>query len=47
MGIKERERRVEVFFYGQFMDEELQREPEGSEIAASVNDQRSFSPAGI
>ena len=25
MGIKERERRVEVFFYGLFMDEELLR----------------------
>jgi hypothetical protein len=38
MGIKERERRVEVFFYGLFMDEELPRgkglEPEGGEIAA-------------
>ena len=38
MGIKERERRVEVFFYGLFMDEELRRgkglEPEGGEIAA-------------
>jgi hypothetical protein len=38
MGIKERERRVEVFFYGLFMDEELLRgkglEPEGGEIAA-------------
>ena len=38
MGIKERERRVEVFFYGLFMDEELLRgkglEPEGDEIAA-------------
>jgi len=37
MGIKERERRVEVFFYGLFMDEELLRgkglEPEGGEIA--------------
>jgi len=35
MGIKERERRVEVFFYGLFMDEELLRgkglEPEGGE----------------
>jgi hypothetical protein len=58
MGIKERERRVEVFFYGLFMDEELLRgkglEPEGGEIAAidgfasaSANEQRSFSPAGI
>ena len=38
MGIKERERRVEVSFYGLFMDEELLRgkglEPEGGEIAA-------------
>ena len=38
MGIKERERRVEVFFYGLFMDEELVHgrglEPEGGEIAA-------------
>jgi hypothetical protein len=38
MGIKERERRVEVFFYGLLMDEELLRgkglEPEGGEIAA-------------
>jgi hypothetical protein len=38
MGIKERERRVEVFFYCLFMDEELLRgkglEPEGGEIAA-------------
>lgn len=38
MGIKERERRVEVFFYGLFMDQELLRgkglEPEGGEIAA-------------
>jgi hypothetical protein len=38
MGIKERERRVEVFFYGLFMDEELLRgkglEQEGGEIAA-------------
>jgi len=38
MGINERERRVEVFFYGLFMDEELLRgkglEPEGGEIAA-------------
>ena len=38
MGIKERERRVEVFFYGLFMDEKLPRgkglEPEGGEIAA-------------
>jgi hypothetical protein len=38
MGIKERERRVEVFFYGLFMDEELLRgkglELEGGEIAA-------------
>jgi hypothetical protein len=38
MGIKERERRVEVFFYGLFMDEELLHgkglEPEGREIAA-------------
>ena len=38
IGIKERERRVEVFFYGLFMDEELLRgkdlEPEGGEIAA-------------
>jgi Gamma-glutamyl cyclotransferase, AIG2-like len=38
MGIKERKRRVEVFFYGLFMDEELLRgkglEPEGGEIAA-------------
>jgi len=38
MGIKERERRVEVFFYGLFMDEEILRgkglEPEGGEIAA-------------
>jgi len=38
MGIKERERRVEVFFYGLFMDEELLRgkglEPQGDEIAA-------------
>jgi Gamma-glutamyl cyclotransferase, AIG2-like len=38
VGIKERERRVEVFFYGLFMDEELLRgkglEPEGGEIAA-------------
>ena len=38
MGIKERERRVEVFFYSLFMDEELLRgkglEPEGGEIAA-------------
>jgi len=38
MGIKERERRVEVFFYGLFMDEELLRgkglEPEGGEISA-------------
>jgi hypothetical protein len=25
MGIKERERRVEAFFYGLFMDEELLR----------------------
>jgi hypothetical protein len=25
LGIKERERRVEVFFYGLFMDEELLR----------------------
>jgi hypothetical protein len=37
MGIKERERRVEVFFYGLFMDEELLRgkglEPEGGECA--------------
>jgi hypothetical protein len=37
MGIKERERRVEVFFYGLFMDEELLHgkglEPEGGEIA--------------
>ncbi len=58
MGIKERERRVEVFFYGLFMDEEILRgkglEPEGGEIAgidaspsASANEQRSFSPAGI
>ncbi len=34
MGIKERERRVEVFFYGLFMDEELLRgkglEPEAA-----------------
>ncbi len=53
MGIKERERRVEIFFYGLFMDEELLRgkglEPEGGEIAAingfalqSANEQRSF-----
>lgn len=48
MGIKERERRVEVFFYGLFMDEELLRgkglEPEGGEIDAfaSANEQRSF-----
>jgi hypothetical protein len=54
MGIKERERRVEVFIYGLFMDEELLRgkgfEPEGGEIAlpstaspsASANEQRSF-----
>ena len=38
MGIKEREWRVEVFFYGLFMDEELLRgkgpEPEGGEVAA-------------
>ena len=38
MGTKERERRVEVFFYGLFMDEELLRgkglEPESGEIAA-------------
>jgi hypothetical protein len=38
MGIKERERRVEVFFYGLFMDKELLRgkglEPEGGEIAS-------------
>ena len=38
MGIKARERRVEVFFYGLFMDQELLRgkglEPEGGEIAA-------------
>jgi len=38
MGIKERERRVEVFFYGLLTDEELLRgkgpEPEGGEIAA-------------
>jgi hypothetical protein len=38
MGIKERERRVEVFFYGLFMDVELLHgrglEPEGGEIAA-------------
>jgi hypothetical protein len=38
MGRKERERRVEVFFYGLFMDEELLRgkglETEGGEIAA-------------
>jgi hypothetical protein len=38
MGIKERERRVEVFLYGLFMDEELLRgkglEPEGGEITA-------------
>jgi hypothetical protein len=38
MGITERERRVEAFFYGRFMDEELLRgkglEPEGGEIAA-------------
>src|SRR6202162_5131717 len=38
MGIKERERRVEVFFHGLFMDEDLLRgkglEPEGGEIAA-------------
>jgi hypothetical protein len=38
MGIKEGERRVEVFFYGLSMDEELLRgkglEPEGGEIAA-------------
>jgi hypothetical protein len=38
MGIKERERRVEVFLYGLFMDEELLcgkgLEPEGDEIAA-------------
>jgi|BogFormECP03_OM2_1039629.scaffolds.fasta_scaffold00753_3 hypothetical protein len=38
MGITERERRVEVFFYGLFMDEELLRgkglEPESGEIAA-------------
>ena len=38
MEIKERERRVEVFLYGLFMDEELLRgkglEPEGGEIAA-------------
>ena len=41
MGIKERERRAEVFFHGLFMDEELLRgkgleglEPEGGEIAA-------------
>jgi hypothetical protein len=36
-GIKERQRRVEVFFYGLFMDEELLRgkglEPEGGERA--------------
>jgi hypothetical protein len=30
MGIKERERRVEVFFYGLFMDEELAPEFVGS-----------------
>ena len=38
MGIEEPERRVEVFFYDLFMDEELLRgrglEPEGGEIAA-------------
>ena len=38
MGTKERERRVEVFFYGLFMDEELLRgkglEPQGGEIGA-------------
>jgi hypothetical protein len=37
MGIKERERRVEVFFYGLFVDEELLRgkglEPEGVDEA--------------
>jgi len=38
MGIKERERRVEVFFYGPVHGRELLRgkglEPEGGEIAA-------------
>jgi len=38
MGLKERERRVEVFFYGLFIDKELLGgkglEPEGGEIAA-------------
>ena len=38
MGIKERERRGEVFFYGLFMGEELLRgkglEPKGGEIAS-------------
>jgi hypothetical protein len=58
MGIKERERRVEVFFYGLFMDEELLRgkglnrkavrsPPSTASPSASANEQRSFSPAGI
>jgi len=38
MAIKQRERRVEVFFHGLFVDEELLHrkglEPEGGEIAA-------------
>ena len=53
MGIKERERRVEVFFYGLFMDQELLRgkglEPEAvrsppstASPSASANEQRSF-----
>jgi hypothetical protein len=51
MGIKGRERRVEVFFHDLFMDEEVLRgkglEPEGSppstaSPSASANEQRSF-----
>ena len=42
IGIKERERRVEVFFYGLFMDEDLLRgkglEPEGGEIRPKRRD---------
>jgi len=41
MGIKERERRVEVFFYGLFMDEELLRgkglEPDSCAVVSSAS----------
>jgi hypothetical protein len=48
MGIKERERRVEVFFYGLFMDEELLRgkglEPDSCAVVSSASGRKTGFP---